>query len=186
MSYEVTCRCRYCGTVHTGIIKRKKDPNPPCPNVECSAASYQPPSGRLYSMETMGSAAVPFEFDPASGKAPSQGGTISLNKAIDATAEITMQMHGLTDLKDNIRMGDTMAPKLPPNQQQRADSFFAPTQMKQRSNNRMDPGLLARRAMAGAFSPQATGSPDAIAMTHAARLNPGMTVIQEGKPNRQR
>ena len=47
------------------------------------------------------------------------------NKAVDITADIVMQDYKLGDLKDNVRMGESMAPKLPGLQQSMADQMMS-------------------------------------------------------------
>ena len=47
----------------------------------------------------------------APAKAFTMGGS-NFTKAMDATADIVMKDYGLTNLQDNLRAGDTMAPKL--------------------------------------------------------------------------
>jgi len=60
----------------------------------------------------------------------------------------------MTDLKDNIREGEIMAPRLPPQLQNAADNFFNTKLIRtpggsDRRKKQID--LLGRRAMAGAF-----------------------------------
>lgn len=90
------------------------------------------------------------KFDPT-GPAPAITGSITV-RAVDKTAEIVMQDHGLTDLKDNIRVGEAMAPKLPGEQQKVADTFFEPNKNPRLVGRRkayLD--ALGKRAIAGAF-----------------------------------
>ena len=63
-------------------------------------------------------------------------------------AKIVMEDHNMGDLKDSCRVGESMAPKLPPDQQRRADAMFAGGNVK-----RMIPGAasMARRALAGGY-----------------------------------
>jgi predicted nucleic acid-binding Zn-ribbon protein len=68
------------------------------------------------------------------------------NKAVDVTADIVMQDYKMGDLKDNVRMGESMAPKLDPRLQVSADNMFG------KKNNRKMPfnaGAMAKRAMSG-------------------------------------
>lgn len=46
------------------------------------------------------------------------------NKCVDKTADIVMTDYGMTDLKDNVRMGEAMAPKLPGGAQNMADQMM--------------------------------------------------------------
>ena len=90
---------------------------------------------------------------PTTGPAPAIGGS-TIVRAIDHTAQIVMEDHKLTDLKDNVREGETMAPKLPAPMQQAADTFFDPKNNPQiAANPRRKAYLenLGKRAIAGAF-----------------------------------
>lgn len=81
-------------------------------------------------------------------------------RIIDKTAEIVMQDHHLTNLKDNLRPGDIMAPRLPYRQQQAADNFFqAPpkgTSVAQQRRFKQLGAMALRGAFAGnAINPAA-------------------------------
>lgn len=114
------------------------------------------------------------------------------NKAIDATAQIVMEDYKLGDLKDNVRQGETMAPKLPPAQQVIADSMFANKGQGGKQQyainmmggpripiNNRSMGNLGRAAIGGAFR-DPTMSP-AIQTLHENRMKPKINVINEGK-----
>ena len=62
----------------------------------------------------------------AEQRTPAVVGANNTVKAVDATAEMVMADYNLTDLRDNIREGESMAPKLPAAAQAAADSYFAP------------------------------------------------------------
>jgi hypothetical protein len=53
------------------------------------------------------------------------------NKSVDSTADIIMNDYKMTDLRDDARMGESSAPKLPPAMQAQADNFFNPGKNKQ-------------------------------------------------------
>jgi hypothetical protein len=72
-------------------------------------------------------------------------------KAVDETAKIVMEDYQMTDLKDNIRHGENVAPKLPPAQQKAADNYFGNAGLKAAGINEKQAALLGRRAIAGAF-----------------------------------
>ena len=99
-----------------------------------------------------------------SGRPPAIGGANVNTRALDATAEMVMQDYGMTDLKTptEIRQGDSQAPKLAPVLQNMADNMFAPKRALEAVGMGRQAGLIARSAMGGAFSPQATGGPDPI------------------------
>ena len=87
-----------------------------------------------------------------SRRPPGHIGDSVIVKAVDATAQIVMEDHKMTDLQDNLRTGDVAAPKLPPAQQKLADGFFGGQAVAERngvSSGQMQ--ALGRRAMAGAF-----------------------------------
>lgn len=60
----------------------------------------------------------------AEQRGPAMVGGNPVVQAVDKTAGIVMQDYGMTDLKDNIREGESMAPKLPAVQQKQADNYF--------------------------------------------------------------
>jgi hypothetical protein len=59
------------------------------------------------------------------GRAPATIGQNIRVKAVDETARIVMEDGHYTDLRDNIREGEAMAPKLPQAQQALADAMFS-------------------------------------------------------------
>lgn len=59
----------------------------------------------------------------SSRKPPAMGKT-NFTKAMDATAEIVMQDYGMTNLQDNLRAGDSMAPKLEHRLESKVDEVF--------------------------------------------------------------
>jgi hypothetical protein len=116
MMRRITYECEKCGHVWTRTFKAmpKRDPN--CPNKHCADKSQIADLKR-----EMANLRAMLE----SGQAPPQIGNNIRTQAIDKTAEIVMQDNRMTDLKDNIRMGETMAPKLPSVMQRQADSLFS-------------------------------------------------------------
>lgn len=143
--YRVTCKCLRCGHVYKRVVTRLSDDNPPCPKKVCKEAIIAEDRAK---MERNLRAMIAAEQGPGH-----IGANITV-KAIDTTADIVQKDYGLTNLKDNIREGESMAPPLPPKMQQAADNFFkGPAQQspdqKNRRTKQME--LLGRRAMAGAF-----------------------------------
>lgn len=53
-------------------------------------------------------------------------GKSNFTKSMDATAEIVMKDYNLTNLQDNLRAGDSMAPKLTPELERKVDEVFKP------------------------------------------------------------
>lgn len=142
--YRITCRCLRCGNTYKKVVARLTDDNPPCPKRACKAAAV---AEERAIMERNLRAMIEAE------RGPGHIGNNDTVKIIDKTAEIVQQDYGLTNLKDNIREGESMVPSLPPKMQQAADNFFkgpTPTaDQKSRRTKQME--LLGRRAMGGAF-----------------------------------
>ena len=145
--FRITLRCKTCGNKWSRVVVDPDKADPPCP--QCR---------RRY--ETRG-------MDYDSNRAPANVGNNNHIKAIDQTAEIVMRDHGMTDLRSDVREGETSAPKLAPHLQKAADSFF----QRPASRNKLIPNaaLMARRAMAGSYSPGASRSPDPVAVAQAPR-----------------
>jgi hypothetical protein len=136
-------RCRACGnrfTVKRLTADSSKVKIPKCPRKSCggkSKASYVPDIG----------------FDAAEGKAPAVGGSLS-GRAFDYAMQTTMADHGMTDIKDTVRPGETSVPPLPPRLQQQADSFWNPKQAPAQRRGRVDlSGLYGPAANQGAPPP---------------------------------
>lgn len=178
MPYLCTCRCRVCGLEYEGVIQRKKDPNPRCPNLQCESRAGG--TGRLFTTETRGAPVAAFAFDPAAGKAPAMGAS-KITKAIDATAQIVMEDHRMTDLQDNLRPGDSMAPKLRPDLQAKADAMFSPRRRAAGGRNPFSHAAMVARINSGALAPAQTHSPDIIGAVHKAKLA-APTIMMENKP----
>lgn len=142
--YRISCKCLRCGNVYSKIVAKLTDDNPPCPKKKCREAIKAEAQA---AMERNLRAMIEAERGPAT-----IGSNITV-KAIDKTAEIVQSDYGLTNLKDNIREGEIMAPRLPPKQQDAADNFFSGKVNvaggDARRKRQMD--LLGRRAIAGAF-----------------------------------
>jgi hypothetical protein len=132
--YRIVFRCKHCGNAWAKICATPDPKQPRCPNLDCKKVHRD------------------IGFDPGLGTAPAAVGMSNTTKAIDLTAEITMKTYGLTDLKDNLREGESMAPKLPAPQQQQVDTFFEPQKNPRLSGRRaryLD--QLGKRAIAGQF-----------------------------------
>jgi hypothetical protein len=74
-----------------------------------------------------------------------------MNRAVDETARITMEDYKMGDLKDHVHVGESMAPKLAPEMQARADNFFGGGGGKRRGTLPVNAGNIARQAMAGRY-----------------------------------
>lgn len=152
--FRLTLRCRDCGNKWTRIVADVDQDDPPCP--ACKKR-----------LKTRG-------MDYNSNRAPANvGNNVHIN-AIDHTAEIVMQDHGMTDLRTDVRQGETMSPKLAPHMQKQADAFFQPAR-----RNKLIPNaaLMARRAMAGSYSPGAIRAPDPVSVAQAPRAKMPIRII---------
>ena len=122
-------------------------PNPPCPL--CKRLI------KVRDTEVMPTAPIPIkpmEQWLETGEAPGIVGANNQVKAVDLAADIAMKDYGLTDLKNNVRRGDTMAPPLPTGQQVLADNMFTPQKnpaFDKRRQKQME--LIGKRAIAGAY-----------------------------------
>lgn len=164
MKYLLKLRCTGCGNKYRKTVEVPEGKSladikdPPCP----ICAKVQKVIKRNW----------------AAGEAPSIGGNNIMNKAIDETAKIVMEDGKLTDLHDtNLRQGDSMAPKLPPAQQAKVDSFWGgPKRGQHRAN--INTAALARNAMAGAYR---GGTPNPVAVTHSQKIKPQIRIVAGDK-----
>jgi hypothetical protein len=156
--FEVTIRCDACGRRYKRKMFAASEealemlPDPPCP--DCKKAKKQ--RGMKVS----------------DGKAPAVGGSQHV-RAVDYTAEMVMKEQGMTDLRDDVREGETMAPKLPHRLQQQADNFFVGAG---KARARIPMGQLMNSAQAGSVVTP-TGNPDPIAQAHADRRKPAINYV---------
>ena len=156
MKVKVTLRCIPCGHRYTRVLPAEDAPDPPCP--AC-----------LKREKIRG-------MDFSSNRAPATIGANPRIQAIDQTAEIVMQDHGLTDLRSDVREGETSAPKLPPKLQQMADGFFAGGGKRKLIPNA---AIMARRALAGSYSPGAQQAPDPVAVAQAPRAPMPVRILNQ-------
>ena len=140
--YKVTYFCHRCETEFSRIGTTIPKSDPPCPKKRCREAVFR----EAVQKEAFNLAKMLDEQHP-----PGHIGENIQVKAIDATAEIVMEDHHLTNLKDNIRVGETMAPPLPDGKQALADNFFGGNAMAAAGIPSRQAALLGRRAIAGAF-----------------------------------
>ena len=142
---RITFQCPQCNHTWSQTFKAEPLNDPPCPNKYCAdrraLLDLQKQVANLTAMIQ-------------SGAAPAHIGSNPKIRAVDTTAEIVMYDNKLTDLKDSIRPGETMAPKLPAPMQAAADGFFSggaaalgTGQPMSRMQKRMQ--ALGQRAIAG-------------------------------------
>ena len=138
-------RCRGCGN-RFGVTRLTADPakvkTPRCPRKLCHGRVRQS------HQEDIG-------FDPAEGKAPAQGGSLPV-RAFDTAMEMTMQDHGMTDIRDDARPGESSVPKLRPDLQQKVDNYWGGPK-KQTRRGRVD-----LSGMYGSRTPQVNGQAPAM------------------------
>ena len=157
-------RCRVCALTFRAKL-REGDPDPQCPNVECGAVQ------------------IPIGLDVAAGRAPGIGGN-ALVKAMDTTADMVMKDYGMTDLA-SARQGESMAPKLPPDQQRRADAMFDSSKRAEVFGGgglmgQMISGMAAT-AIGNAGLASRAGEIDGMAAIHSQRYKPPVTLLQPKK-----
>jgi hypothetical protein len=151
--FSVTIRCLNpdCGHRYKRVLMAENEdalsyvPDPPCP--ECRKRSKK----------------KRFDYD---GQAPAVGGSM-VARAVDITAEIAMENTGLTDLRDDVREGETATPKLAPRLQQMADNMFARPKGRGHGANIMglSPAAVRQAAVNGRFMTPDTPNPVAIQHT---------------------
>ena len=113
---KITFECAKCGHIWTRKYKAEPRHDPACPSKSCSKQSE---------MDDLRRQVANLTAMLESNSAPATIGQNIRVKAVDETARIVMEDQNMTNLKDNIRMGETMAPPLPPAQQKRADTLFS-------------------------------------------------------------
>ena len=156
--FEVKLRCRVCSHRYKRILNSADEPDPPCPRC-------------LKAERTRG-----MDFDR--NRAPAAIGQNVQVRAIDETAKVTMEMYGMTDLRSDVRPGETAAPKLPPKQQEAADNFFVG-----RKSIKGPMRTIAARAAMNAFSGNATavasaqGARNPIELVHKAKIRPDVRFV---------
>jgi len=150
--FRISYRCDLCGHEYKRTYKAIPKNDPPCPSKACSTKQE---------MESLKKQIENLTRMVAEGAAPAQTGKNVRVKAVDQTAQIVMEDYNMTDLKDNIRPGENVAPKLPGVQQQMADNYFGGGSMKAAGMSKKQTELLGRRAIAGAYRNMAV-APNAI------------------------
>ena len=149
---RITFQCPICSHTWTRTFKAEPSNDPACPNKYCAdrraLVDLQKQVANLTAMIQ-------------SGQAPAQIGNNVKVQAIDTTAKIVMEDNKLTNLRDGIRMGESMAPPLEPVKQQAADAMFAKgaehqqrvlgtgATLSQRQRNQMK--AMGARAIAGGY-----------------------------------
>lgn len=142
--YRVTFRCVRCGHQFKRTVKQLTAPDPPCPKEACKEAVILE-RAMQNKVERARLAKMLRE-----GRAP--GSRTNVSRAADLTANIVMEDHKLTNLRDDNHEGESSAPKLHPRLQAQVDGFFgAPKPSMGGANRTLE--LMKARAMAGSFAP---------------------------------
>lgn len=107
--YKSSYKCSECKSQFEKITKNfpKKDPNCPKCRRNNRVNSKSCVSDKTHNLDA--DSRVQEMID---SKRPPSMGKSNFTKAMDATAEIVMKDYNMTDLQDNLRAGDSMAPKL--------------------------------------------------------------------------
>lgn len=147
--YRPSYHCSVCGTAWKGKSASTVGVMTPNEDAEYRMAMYgTPPCPKC------GAFTEPRGIDLALNKAPASVGQNASIQAIDKTAEIVMQDYKMTDLRTDVRMGETAAPKIAPQLQVQADNFFVGGRKRHPhlpNKPTMSPAFLREAAIKGAF-----------------------------------
>lgn len=124
------------------------------------------------------------------GQTPGHVGANNLVKAIDMTANIVMEDHQMSDLKDNTRTGDSMVPGLTLRQQKMSENFWGGGRQRDKRKPTYQPGVDAMRgtidkAMQGKYLPNVAASVPRDTVTgdnlltdlHARKYKPPVNIL---------
>jgi len=140
--YKIRYQCELCGHEYSRTYKAVPIKDPPCPSKACLATQE---------LESLKKQVANLQRMVEEGQGPGQIGNKTVVKAVDETARIVMEDYKMTDLKDNIRQGEAVAPKLPGQQQSMADNYFGGGSLRSAGISAKQADLLGRRAISGAF-----------------------------------
>lgn len=174
--YKITAQCERCGGEFHWVTTKLDGKDRPCPKRTCKEAIHREAVER----EAMNMAKMFAEQRP-----PGHIGDKPIVHAIDTTAEIVMKDYGMTDLRDNIRTGDSMAPSLPPEMQRAADGFFTGAAVRERAGGgnlgARAMQAIGRRAVAGAFRSAAVAPPQNV-VGKDRRVVPSLRHVRTEQP----
>lgn len=124
--YRMTFGCLDCGHTFKKVTTNQNLNDPKCP--ECKGKK---PKNKKYRIgdgavtdETLRAEEEGRERNKNRKKVFGIGGS-NYVKAVDTTADIVMQDHGMTDLRTDMRAGESQVPKLPPALQAQVDGMFS-------------------------------------------------------------
>ena len=140
--YKIRYQCDLCGHNYSRTYKVIPKNDPACPSKSCQTKQQ---------LVAMQKEMANLKRMVEAGAAPAQtGGNVRVH-AVDETAKIVMEDYQMSDLRDGIRPGESVAPKLPPQQQAAADNYFGNKGLQRAGISPKQAELLGRRAMSGAF-----------------------------------
>src|ERR1700733_14675470 len=123
--YRMTFKCGECNNVFRKISSNpdlKKAPCPECKKAERITKFIRMNDGPVSQEDLL---ERDWEKQPYVRPPKSAEASTHVIKAVDETARIVMEDHKMGDLKDSVRVGESMAPKLAPHLQKQADAMFA-------------------------------------------------------------
>lgn len=181
--YRGSYRCKDCNYNFSRITKAfpKKDPN--CP--QCKKADKLKCGGivsdKTHAMEPVST----LGGTPDNPQKTFSMGPSNFTKAMDATSEIVMRDYAMTNLQDNLREGDSMAPKLRPDLEQQVDQVFKPQKpiMGQNTATNLNKALTSQ-INAGKYAGQ-SGDKDITARAKNSGYKVPVNEVfnYQGKPN---
>lgn len=185
--YRMTFKCADCGEVFKKITTNAELKSAPCPECRKAKTKSAKPTvrfvrtgdGPITDTDLLAEkiakqlmATPEFQASLASKLlSPTPKSSQTQIKAIDTTAEVVMQDYKMGNISDTpLRTGDTLAPKLPPAQQAKADNFFGGGGKK--SGLPFNPRQIAAMVNSGGLRPEANGAINPVARMHQNRTRP--------------
>jgi hypothetical protein len=126
--FQARYKCSDCGHGFDKTTKhdpRKGGRKPSCPECKKGKQSAIKSISKSNVIHTQEQLDKNVQAINESRQAPSMGKS-NFTKAMDATADIVMKDYNMTNLQDNLRAGDSMAPKLRPELESQVDNVFKP------------------------------------------------------------
>lgn len=192
VKYRMTFKCVECGDVFKRVTSNKDLQSSPCPSCAKAKTKSKQKTVRfvrvgdgpvtdadLLAEKIAQKLMATPEFQQSllsKLMSPTSERGVVQNKAIDTTAEVVMQDYKMGDLKDNLRTGDAMAPKLPPAQQAKADAFFGGGGSK-RAGMPFNGRQIAAMVNSGSLQPEANGAVNPVARMHRNRTKLATHII---------
>ena len=172
--YRMTFKCGECSNVFRKITTNANLDKAPCP--ECKKKNRITRFTRSNDGPVSAADLRERDWEKQPYVPPPKSAESSANviKAVDETARIVMEDYKMGDLKDMVKPGESMAPKLPPKMQAQADGMFGGG-----GKNRVIPNAakIARTAMAGGFRDKSYVDPVA---SLQPRFKPKVQIVNRG------